>query len=415
MPTRHAAERLRSLLIAAIVVTAPFSGTQSVPAQPCPTTRPLPFALGPVTVVTSIPRQTRLRQLGSASTTHTWVQMIDGARSSIKLLHFYFTHKPGSASAPVIAALQRAAARGVAIRILAERRMRRASSRTLGLISKLRGLQLRSFDWRQITGGINHAKVMIIDDREVFVGSQNFDWRALSEIHETGLRIQIPAVARAASYLFELDWVSRSIGDYTRCLAVAPHFRFSPQLYLLGSPPGLLPPGVKPAIGELIRLIDRARQRITVQLLSYNIKAPYDKQPLYEIDRALRRAAKRGVRVRMLIADWSKRKPSMATLKSLALQPNIEIRFVTIPVARDGFVPYSRVIHSKVMRIDKRLSWVGTSNWSYSYFHSSRNLEIVSRLPHVARLLDRQFKQIWRSRYAHRLDPLRHYKPPRIH
>ena len=39
-----------------------------------------------------------------------------------------------------------------------------------------------------VAGGVQHAKFFIVDGEEVFLGSQNFDWRALKHIHELGVR-----------------------------------------------------------------------------------------------------------------------------------------------------------------------------------------------------------------------------------
>ena len=94
--------------------------------------------------------------------------------------------------------------------------------------------------------------------------------------------------------------------------------------------------------------------------------------------------------------------------------PNIEVRFAVIPPARRGFIPYARVIHSKVMRVDDDISWVGTSNWGYDYFFRSRNVEVVLRRPAVARVLDEIFLSLWNGPYVQRLDPDKEYTPPRI-
>ncbi|VTP60228.1 nuclease NucT [Serratia rubidaea] len=106
------------------------------------------------------------------------------------------------------------------------------------------------------------------------------------------------------------------------------------------------------------------------------------------IDNALRSAAARGVQVELMVADWNTKKPEIDYLKSLALLPNVQLKVVTIPVADGGFIPYARVIHSKIMTIDERLAWVGTSNWSGGYLDNSRNLELVLNNEALAARLD---------------------------
>jgi phosphatidylserine/phosphatidylglycerophosphate/cardiolipin synthase-like enzyme len=66
------------------------------------------------------------------------------------------------------------------------------------------------------------------------------------------------------------------------------------------------------------------------------------------------------------------------------------------------------------MRIDDDISWVGTSNWGYDYFFKSRNVEVVLRLPAVARVLDDIFLSLWNGPYVQRLEQEKEYTPPRI-
>ncbi len=198
-----------------------------------------------------------------------------------------------------------------------------------------------------------------------------------------------------------------------RDLALLPPLAFPVDARLVASPAAFNPPGVGEALEALVAAIDRARSRVTVQLLSYSIEAGGGEKFL-AIDQALRRAAGRNVRVRLLVADWNLRASQLAGLKGLAREPNIEVRFVVIPMASRGFIPYARVVHSKVMRVDDDLSWVGTSNWGYDYFFKSRNIEIILQRPNIARVLDEIFLSLWNGPYAHKLDPELEYQAPRI-
>ena len=94
--------------------------------------------------------------------------------------------------------------------------------------------------------------------------------------------------------------------------------------------------------------------------------------------------------------------------------PGIVVKFATIPPSREGFIPYARVIHSKVMRIDKDLSWVGTSNWGHGYFYTSRNVEVITYNPSIAQTLDRLFSRLWKSPYTYPVEPGKEYEPPVI-
>jgi len=381
-------------------------GTAMMPAPPAP---PI------VEVVSCVPLETNISRAGTRDAALVWLEMIQGARRSIDLAEFYLSGKKGQALDPLIEALLAAGRRGVRVRILSDAAMASTYPETLKRFRTRPNILTRLFDWKKLTGGILHAKYFIVDDREVFIGSQNFDWRSLMHIQETGLRIRAPLFALALRRIFEADW-QFSGGDKAayRKLAAMPPLHFGADAVLVASPQRFNPPGVNDALAELVALIGGARRRVTVQLLSYSLERGGGRKKFTSIDQALRRAARRGVRVQVLVSDWNLRAPQVAGLRELARVPNIEVKFAVIPPFPGGFIPYARVIHSKVMRIDDELSWVGTSNWGHDYFFRSRNVEVVLRLPQVARVLDDIFLSLWNGPYVTRLEPDKKYQPPRI-
>jgi phosphatidylserine/phosphatidylglycerophosphate/cardiolipin synthase-like enzyme len=66
------------------------------------------------------------------------------------------------------------------------------------------------------------------------------------------------------------------------------------------------------------------------------------------------------------------------------------------------------------MTVDGERSWIGTSNWSEDYFHSSRNAGVLLEGRAVARALERKFDRSWNAPYAHDLDPAVEYEKPVI-
>ena len=370
-------------------------GTALVPA---PTAPPI------VEVVSCVPLETEISRAGSRDAALVWMEMIQGARRSIDISEFYLSGKKGQALEPLILALLAAGRRGVRVRILSEAAMASTYPDTLKRFRGQANVLTRLFDWKKLTGGIQHAKYFIVDDREVFIGSQNFDWRSLTHIQETGLRINAPLFALALGRIFEADWQYNG-GDQAayQKLAALPPLRFGADAVLVASPLRLNPPGVNSALTELVAHIDRARSRITVQLLSYSLGIEGSSKKFRQIDQALRRAAGRGVLVQMLVADWNLRASQVGGLQELALVPNVYVKFAAIPPFSGGFIPYARVVHSKVMRIDGNISWVGTSNWGHDYFYRSRNVEVVLRRPEVARVLDEIFLSLWNGPYVRAL------------
>lgn len=368
-------------------------------------------------VVTSTPVETTISRAGTRNAAAVWLEMINGARRSLDIAEFYLASEKGEALEPIVEAVLAAARRGVRVRILSDAAMAATYPETLARFQDRPNILTRLFDWKKLTGGILHAKYFIVDDREAYVGSQNFDWRSLAHIQETGLRIRSPLFAAALGRIFSADW-DFSGGDKTAYekLAQLPSLRFSPAAFLVASPAQFNPPGVGNALETLVQLLDGARRQVTIQLLSYSTAAPKGEESgrFILIDQALRRAAGRGVSVRLLVSDWNLRQPGLDSLRELARVPNIDVRFAAISPASRGFIPYARVVHSKVMRVDDDVCWVGTSNWGYEYFFKSRNVEVVLKRPAVARVLDEIFSSLWNGPYVQRLDPDKEYSPPRI-
>ena len=359
----------------------------------------------------TIPVETALDHTLSRPAVEIWLDMINNARTSIDLGQFYMCSQEGEALETVIQALLNAHQRGVAVRILTDVNMNRTYPE-LADYFRQQGIDVRLFDWRELTGGVLHAKYMIVDQASVYVGSQNFDWRALKHIHETGVRVDHPVFAGAAAAIFQADW--RFAGgdpDAYAKLKQMPPFEFPETGRLLASPAPYNPPGIASALDHLIAMLDKAERRITVQLLSYSTRRYRSEETFSTIDDALRRAAARGVDVEMIISNWNKRHPE--DLMSLSAVPGIRIRFMNIPEASTGFVPFARVVHSKIVRVDDRTCWISTSNWSYDYFYASRNLEVVLEDRELAMQLDRLFTDLWNCPYGEDVEPDGTYEPPR--
>jgi phosphatidylserine/phosphatidylglycerophosphate/cardiolipin synthase-like enzyme len=376
-------------------------------------------AIEAIDVVTTIPVETSLGYAGTKKAADTWVEMINKAKETIDLAQFYLVTKTSEPLELVIDAIIKAADRGVNVRFLVNTPVNESMAKGNAVVEKRfaghANISVTTFNWKQLTGGILHAKYFIVDNREIYVGSQNFDWRSLKHIHETGLRIKSRLFAQALTRIFEADR-EYNRGDkqaYQKLEKLKPLI-LEKDNFLVASPEAYSPPGIKSAIETLIQLLDNAQKKVTIQLLSYQVDIHGSEKKFTLIDDALRRAAGRGVAIKMVVADWNKRKPGINGLKQLAKLPNIEIKFATIPRFSKGFIPYARVIHSKVMRVDNNISWVGTSNWGHGYFYNSRNIEVVLSIPTIARTLDCLFNELWNSDYTYPLVPDKEYKPPRI-
>jgi phosphatidylserine/phosphatidylglycerophosphate/cardiolipin synthase-like enzyme len=373
-----------------------------------------------VQLVESWPVETTLDDPEIPDAPDVWLEMIGSAQQSLEFAEFYASNAPAEAREAhpesemrlelVIQAVEAAAGRGVAVRFLAEKRFEGTYPETLARLAAVPGIEVRIFDVGTLMGGVLHAKYFVVDGREAYIGSQNFDWRSLAHIQELGLRIRNRALAAAVEELFDIDWRLAAGESVPLPLgAIRPSRDLPEGVYPAFSPLGFLPYEGDWDLPQLVNLIDSAQTRVRVQLLSYHAIAR-DKSYWAPLENALRRAAARGVQVEMVLANWSKGGSSMAALEALQVTENITVLLATIPDWSGGCVPFGRVVHAKYCVVDGERAWVGTSNWEKSYFHTSRNLGLVMDDPTIAGQLDRFFEHIAGSEYVEPVDPCVEYE-----
>src|SRR5262245_54352675 len=133
--------------------------------------------------------------------------MIDGARRTLDLEHFYLSHWPGEPTGPVLDALGRAARRGVRVRLILDAGMHSTYPLPADSLAGVPGIAVRVIDMKKVAGsGVQHSKYLIVDGEQIFVGSQNLDWRSLKHIHELGVRARDARIAEHFVRVFEMDW-----------------------------------------------------------------------------------------------------------------------------------------------------------------------------------------------------------------
>jgi phosphatidylserine/phosphatidylglycerophosphate/cardiolipin synthase-like enzyme len=374
-------------------------------------------------IVESAPSETTLDHPFIRDAADVWLEMVRSARRTIDLAQFYLSNEAGSRLDAVVVALEQAGARGVKVRVVAERSFHSTYPETLDRLAKAPNTTVRLLDLRARSGGILHAKYFVVDREQVFLGSQNFDWRSLEHIQELGVRMTGADVAGFYQGVFETDWQLAApgaveAGATAQSPLALPIRRVEPDGEVLLLTPTMSPTGWIPCAScwdepALVALIDGAREDVRVQLLTYR---PVTREGEYyaTLENALRRAAARGVRVKLLLSDWCLQPTTRPYLESLGLVPNVEVRLVTIPQSSRGFIPFARVIHAKLLVVDAERAWVGTSNWEKDYFHASRNVGVVVQNPRVGRLFADFFASGWGSTYAYALRPGVEYPQPRI-
>jgi phosphatidylserine/phosphatidylglycerophosphate/cardiolipin synthase-like enzyme len=415
--------RLRSLLLVLSLALA------------CATPAPRPLSAestsaspaSDLELVESSPVETTLDHEDIPDAWRVWPEMIGAATRTLELEQFYVSNAPGSRLEPVIQAIEAAADRGVHVRLLVEEKFVAQYPDTLERLAARRGIEVRHLDTAKSMGGVQHSKYFLVDGREAYLGSQNFDWRSLEHIQELGLRVRMPEVVRALSAIFEQDWAlaagaapvpagasspgaseSRGLGPFAAHYA-GETVRVTPVF----SPRGYLPDPGTWDLPRLVGLIDGAKRSVRVQVLTYRARGR-DGSEFRELEDALKRASARGVQVELLVSDWSKRPGTIEGLQALQAPPGLTVKILTVPRGSGGFIPFARVVHAKYMVVDEEQAWVGTSNWERDYFTQTRNVGLIVEGAAFAQRLERFFQDNWSSTYAAEVDPHAAYAPPAI-
>lgn len=373
-------------------------------------------------IVESTPVGTNLDNPDIRDAHEVWLEMINGASKSLDIEEFYVSTQAGEPLEDVLRAITAAARRGVRVRLIVDARMYRTYPEAVDALGKQPGISARMIDFGKLAGGIQHAKYFIVDGEEIFLGSQNFDWRALKHIHELGVRIRHEKAVRVYGEVFDLDWNlaekndPSTVSQFLHADQVVTPFTIvegpgdTVKLTPTYSPKGLIPDSVLWDEPQIVSLIDKARASVLCQFLSYSPSGRGgSRYPV--LDDALRRAAARGVRVRMIVSDWQKGTEAERYLKELCQVPNVEIKFSDIPDWSGGYIPFARVEHCKYLVIDSSSCWLGTSNWEKSYFYNTRNLGVVVENRSISGILSRVFLKSWDGQYTEPVKPGVEYRP----
>jgi len=384
--------------VSGLLSCAPGATAPSPP--PGATAAPTPSPLG-LTLVESWPLETALDHADVPDAKDVWREMIDGARTSLDVAEFYMSDDPrAAAGAPsalgeVVAAIERAARRGVKVRVLLDASFSAKYPELPQRLAATSGVTLRTIDGKSAYGGgILHAKYFVVDGRDAYLGSQNFDYRSLSHIHELGVRARDAGVVSGLGATFDRDF--RVAGGEPAALTHAAPAPASAKVTFAASPESALPAGVVWDLPLLVREIAQAKREVLVQVLGY--KASFrDGAAFGTLDRELRAAAARGVSVTLQVGAWHAKEPSLAALAAAG----IHVRAVEVPPHSSGDIPFARVIHAKYMVVDRARAWVGTSNWEGDYFHKSRNVSVFVADPSFAERLASIFEDVAKLPPAH--------------
>lgn len=373
--------------------------------------------------VESVPEETVYGSTMAARPQAVWLEMIGAARKTLDIEQFYIADAEGEVLAPVLDAVKAASKRGVKVRFIVDSAMVRESGKSLPPLREA-GVDARIIDFKKYGGGgIQHSKFFVVDGKEVFVGSQNFDWRSLKHIHEVGLRIKSLRAASDFARVFKSDWALTEKGDAKNVFktkAKKPVISTDPEKATLNggevtyslafSPEGFVNKGFETEISRMVEIIKSAKKTVRGQVMTYALEEHGSKR-WSELDDAFRMAAVRGVKVELVFADWGMGGKADRDIKALSKTDNISVKISALPLHSTGLIPYARVEHCKYLVVDGETGFVTTSNWGPGYFLTTRGAAVVIKGAAGAMVLEDIFSKTWNGPYVQPVEPLKEYQP----
>ena len=290
------------------------------------------------------------------------IKLIKKSQSKIDLVIFGFTDNK------ILSALIQAHKRGVKIRVMLDSMVfqkvtpQYPKKENVWAFNRLQkaGILVK---WSNPHFQITHQKTMIIDNKQALILTGNFTEGTFRSERNFGLLIDNSSQVKEILSVFKADWMRKKI-------------KVS-QLSLVWSP-----------INSYRKIADFIQQSIQ----SLNIYNQY--ATLKTVDLKLEDAAKRGVKVKLLLPKkiFKKQCPQLQYLQKYGVNIRLDSQYY---------------IHAKAMISDINSQhsavFIGSINFSEFSVFKNRELGIISKNPALARQLNHVFKQDWAQS-----EPLKH-------
>jgi len=313
----------------------------------------------------------------AARTLDAMIRDIDGAEKHVHLLSYIFHHR--GRPLEVVAALERAAARGVQCRVALDgagsrrffsrglaRRLRKSGVEVVELlaVNPLR-LLFRRLDLR------NHRKVLVIDGRVAYCGSQNITDDAFRPKGPNGPGPWIDATvrvegyaARALALVFLADWNSESLRPIRDPSAYLPELEASAPDEIT-SAVQILPSGPDGRPGAIQSAMVAAMYAAEQELI---VTTPYF-VPDATVLTALCTAASRGVEVTLILP-----KRNDAPLVDHAGRASYRVLLESgVRILR--YEP--GLLHAKTVSVDGKVALIGSANLDQRSFRINFECTLV--------------------------------------
>ncbi|KAI6215753.1 hypothetical protein M3Y94_00421600 [Aphelenchoides besseyi] len=397
-------------------------------------------------IVESIPTNLTFHSGPKHKATHTaWSELLQSAEKSVRIAALYWSLRDKSGYPTAVEGqrifdqLVETSQRGVKVYIVQNNRSKTFPQDDSAEL-EARGLAtVRSMDFVKLFGsGVLHTKFWIIDEKHIYVGSANMDWRSLTEVKELGVVIRdCSCMAIDLHKIFTVYW---KVAEENRLipepwpLNLRTKFNHEQPLNITFN-------------GDQMRTFISLTSSIECERTRSRLGCDHlrDRTSSYWglLDSALRGAAYNGAKVDLLISHWNYSRPEMlGYLRSMlqinsALpfhvggkrgQINVVSSFQCLLFALHNFSGYSlyqhqlnnrkSIMHVSIItnisvRIDvfqhndhlvtEKMAYVGTSNWAADYFITTAGVGVIFETVDSAAIVSEFnsiFERDWTSEYA---------------
>ncbi|XP_025031443.1 phospholipase D3-like isoform X2 [Python bivittatus] len=342
-----------------------------------------------------------------------WMDLLSGANSTVEIAAFYFTlrdsdlhmEEPSAKQGlDVFNLLRSLPSRGVKLEI-AVNSPQSSEDDTDELVRH--GADVRYVNMTQLTGGIVHTKLWVVDRKHIYIGSANMDWRSLTKVKELG--VVLYNCSCLAKDLHRIFAMYQALGKEGASIPTTWPRKFAAEssleeprklqlngvearVYISSSPPVLCSAGRTSDLTAILSTIEDAEKFIYISVMDYEPQCLFCKTERFwpVIDNALRTAAcDKRVTVRLLIGCWQHSRQNMfvfleslMVLRRKPLHCPIDVKLFVVPTEGEQ-IPYTYVNHNKYMVTD-RVAYIGTSNWSEDYFLHTTGVGLIVNQSDVA-------------------------------
>ncbi|KAL0483907.1 PLD3 [Acrasis kona] len=260
-----------------------------------------------VQIVESIPDGLLELRPGTNYTYNSWMDIINGAKSSLKLAHFYSNlvndavpEAAGYQGNDVHNALISAKRdRNIDIEIVMNTPTKQFPDLDTVKLLNDKIAKVYWLDWaKAFKSGIIHTKLMIADDDAFYLGSANMDWTSLSQVKELGIHVtNCKCLTKDVTKVYETyRYVARDLQSDMNGFSGFPQSLFSSfkdtnRLKIndgsafFSSSPRIMAPGRNDDLEALLHVLSNSTSQINVSVMDYLPLLKYgDKKQILERD-----------------------------------------------------------------------------------------------------------------------------------